>query len=190
MKRKHSQSNEQGSAEESDSSSGSESTSSSDGPDITSPELTEEEDDGKQCEALVAAGSQAPCAVATEALQPEQESEYEWQPDPSAVGEDIDHLTKGLTAAYNAFGDLKKRNSKTGPSEYKELFQWPERYVGILLNHPEFGAAARNNFSLLRGFNVEHNEGFAGTGSAGIALHMIWKALQSATKSDDTGLQT
>ncbi len=58
--------------------------------------------------------------------------------------------------------------------DFTDLFRWPQRYAETMMDSPSPDDLAAIS-SLLK-HDIVHNESFAGTGSAGISLHMIHTA--------------
>lgn len=58
------------------------------------------------------------------------------------------------------------------PGDISDLFRWPQTYANTMLNNDE----NMLNFRNILKYNIQHHENFSGTGSAGIALHMVHTA--------------
>ena len=64
---------------------------------------------------------------------------------------------------------------------FKCLFEWPKKYATTFLEAPDVSSNVREILKR----NIVHHENFAGTGSAGIALHMIHSAFCNEIKKKD-----
>ena len=85
------------------------------------------------------------------------------------------HLTQEVKAAREAAKLSDESPWPAGPAEFKELFAWPARYANKILNDDEYlSTIAQQNLCC----NIVHHEAFAGTGGAGVALHMVHAALR------------
>lgn len=123
-----------------------------------------------------------------------QEKPLEEQPIPKSQklhcedDTDLLFLTQEVQAANNAGESMKATSCATGPP-FEELYNWPDRYAGILLSDETAKCCALS----LQGAEFIHHEAFAGTGGAGISLHMVHtllrRQLMSGMSSSQSGGQ-
>lgn len=94
---------------------------------------------------------------------------------------DEDSSDDGLAKDLPGNGQSEAEESGT---TLQELFKWPQAYAEQILS----SARSRQRFRQLMKYNINHHESFAGTGSAGISLHMLHKAFisQCATMEEST----
>lgn len=112
----------------------------------------------------------------------EPEPELQRNQKGNAEADAAEHITREAHTARQALSDLRHFPWPDGPSEYPDLFGWPERYAKTILDHPDEGSGSLERFLKLTEYELVHHEGFAGSGGAGIALHMAWNALRQEAK--------
>lgn len=83
------------------------------------------------------------------------------------------HLEDELKAATHAANEMAVVDLPDGPTTVQGLYEWPARAAKVLLQ--DDGNMAR--FAKISQCKIVHHEAFAGSGSAGIAMHMSFDAL-------------
>ena len=120
---------------------------------------------------------------------PNAEAEQSLVEEPQELQEVLDledeqeliHLSHEVQAALKADEAVQGSSWGPGPDTFDKLYAWPVRYADVLLSNADAIKVAQDLLQL----DISHHEAFAGTGGAGIALHMVRTAL--AQRLDSLG---